>query len=50
MNKLNGHYSEIKLLGHRAHRGGHASKARGAAKKAYNKAARRAAKEACRTY
>ena len=48
MNKLTGHFSEVKLLAHRAYRGGHASKARGRAKRAYNRANRREGKKACR--
>ena len=46
MNDLAKHLSVVKFAGHRAHRGGHASKARGAAKRAYNRAHRRAGKAA----
>ena len=48
MDKLSGHRSEIKFLNHRVYRGGHASKARGAAKRAFNRANRREGKKACR--
>ena len=48
MNKLASHFSEVKLASHRAYRGGHASKARGAAKRAYNRAKRREGKNSCR--
>lgn len=50
MEKLAGHLSEVKFSNHRIHKGGHASKARQRAKKAWNRAVRRASKKALRAH